>query len=312
MCPPPQRARPGLSGVLGRWARPGELAAGGSASAVVSKPYVCRAPAVTWYAPPPPPPRASACGRRGGGAGPQSWGPEPVGGAPARHSGPGPPGAGSLFWPSPMVPAAARFSAVAPRRTAGGGGWRSPQRGAVVSNLWLAGLQCPACPRAPCHQGAPTRPRSRPCACGLGGLRDRGRGRGGCSGLGGLGMPWGASRSAVQLTPRPPSPLKSEAPCRRSCRASGHGGWDWLSLAPPFARGLGLRRWRVPLAVAPVAEGGAQGPGQPDIGLCVHDAEHRPPFHKGRPLRPPVRPSRSNHGPEDRFVVLWGREPPRG
>ena len=41
--------------------------------------------------------------------------------------------------------------------------------------------------------------------------------------------------------------------------------------------GLGLRRWRVPPAVAPVREGVAQSPGEPVVGVRIRDAEHRPP-----------------------------------
>ena len=121
---------------------------------------------------------------------------------------------------------------------------------------------------------------------------------------------WGAPRAAGQVPPPPPRRLGSEAPGRHSCRAFAHQRRGWLSLAPPFARGLGLRRWSVPWAVALVAEGGAQGPGHPHIGLRVRDAQQRPPFQKGRPPWPPVRPSSPNHIPEYPLVVLAGRSTP--
>ena len=60
------------------------------------------------------------------------------------------------------------------------------------------------------------------------------------------------------------------------------------SPAPPLEWGLGLRgRW-VPPAVAPVGEGGAQGPGEPVAGLCIRDAEHRPPLQESRPRQLPA------------------------
>ena len=59
-------------------------------------------------------------------------------------------------------------------------------------------------------------------------------------------------------------------------------------------------------------EGGAQGPGQPNIGLCLRDAEHRSPLQEGRSTRLPVGPSRPNYGLEDLFLVLLGHLTPRG
>ena len=67
------------------------------------------------------------------------------------------------------------------------------------------------------------------------------------------------------------------------------------SPAPPLVWGLGLWRWRVSPAVAPVGEGVAQGPGEPVVGVCIRDAEHRPPRQEGRPRRPPVGPRRPDH-----------------
>ena len=55
-----------------------------------------------------------------------------------------------------------------------------------------------------------------------------------------------------------------------------------LSVAPLFLQGFWLLRWWVPRVVVRVDEGGAQGPGQPLIGLRVRDANQRPP-PPGRP-----------------------------
>ena len=75
-------------------------------SAVVS---VCRALLAARYGPTPRVPRSV------GGWGVGGW--APALGAGARRG-----WSGLLFWRSPMVPAAARVAAVAPRCTAGGGG----------------------------------------------------------------------------------------------------------------------------------------------------------------------------------------------
>ena len=93
----PRRAQP--SGLLGRRAQPGGLAAGESASAVVSVPSVCRAPPAARYGLPPPAcPGVWAAGWSGDGL--RSSGPVPVGEAPTRHSGPHLPGARSSFFAS--------------------------------------------------------------------------------------------------------------------------------------------------------------------------------------------------------------------
>ena len=76
--------------------------------------------------------------------------------------------------------------------------------------------------------------------------------------------------------------------------------------------GLGLRRRRVPPAVAPVVEGVAQRPGEPVVGIRNRDAEHRPTLQESRPRRLSVRPSGPNHRPEDPLVVLCGRPLPWG
>ena len=63
-----------------------------------------------------------------------------------------------------------------------------------------------------------------------------------------------------------------------------------LSPVSSLVWGLGLRRRRVPLAVAPVGEGVAQSPGEPIVGISIPDAEHCPPLQESRPRRLPVGP----------------------
>ena len=107
----------------------------------------------------------------------------------------------------------------------------------------------------------------------------------------------GASRGTV-----PPYPIASIA-------------WAvgaWPSPASSLVWWLGLWWWRIPPAVAPVAEGVAQGPGEPVVGVCIRDAEHRPPLQEGRPHRLSVGPRCPNQCPEDPLVVLRGRPPPGG
>ena len=67
------------------------------------------------------------------------------------------------------------------------------------------------------------------------------------------------------------------------------------SPAPPLVWGLGLWRWRVLPAVAPVVEGIAPGPGEPVVGVRIRDAEHRPPLQEGRSRRLSVGPRRPDH-----------------
>ena len=85
-----------------------------------------------------------------------------------------------------------------------------------------------------------------------------------------------------------------------------------LSPASSLVWGLGLRRWLVAPAVAPVGEGVAQSPREPVVGIRILDAEHRPPLQGSQPRRLPVGPRRPNHRPEDPLVVLLGPPPPRG
>ena len=95
-----------------------------------------------------------------------------------------------------------------------------------------------------------------------------------CPGSGAHGLPGGAPW-AVGLHPPPPVlairglglRLPGVGPHSRQvatippgCRR--HPPWIPPSPEPLLVLGLGLRWWRVPRTVAPVAEGGAQGPGQ--------------------------------------------------
>ena len=60
------------------------------------------------------------------------------------------------------------------------------------------------------------------------------------------------------------------------------------SPASSLVWGLGLRRRRVPPAVAPVGEGFSQSPGEPVVGICIRDAVHCPPLQESWPRRLPV------------------------
>ena len=147
--------------------------------------------------------------------------------------------------------------------------------------------------------------------CSTGGAGGGGEGEPAAVGVGGpgqrlviSGLLVPASRASA-CTWLPPSPLLGAAPVPALVGGgrSGSGGpcllggcpgllvlsqpplpaaWDHCcrarpSPAPPLVLGRGLRRQRVPPAVAPVGEGGAQGPGEPVVGLCISEAEHRPP-----------------------------------
>ena len=109
----------------------------------------------------------------------------------------------------------------------------------------------------------------------------------------------GGGRSAALSPSSPPAPIAWVDGVRPSPASS-------------LVWGLGLWRWRVLPAVAPVGEGVAQSPGEPVVGIRIRDAEHRPPLQESWPRRLPVKPRRRNHRPEDPLVVLWGRPPPRG
>ena len=120
----------------------------------------------------------------------------------------------------------------------------------------------------------------------------------------GGGVGWGA-RICWGGRPAALSPVPSPAPI----------AWaDGARPSPPslLVRGPGLRRWRVPPAVAPVGEGVAQRPGEPVVGIRIRDAEHCPPLQESWPRRLPVGPRCPNHCPEDPLVVLRGRPTPRG
>ena len=82
--------------------------------------------------------------------------------------------------------------------------------------------------------------------------RTAGGAGGGALGVGAPGPVGGVPRAVGPLLPGVRGP---------ACWASGHCRRLWPSPAPLLARGLRLRRRRVPRAVAPVGEGSAQGPG---------------------------------------------------
>ena len=149
----------------------------------------------------------------------------------------------------------------------------------------------------------------------------RGRLGGGCPAPGGHYLRGGAPR-AIGL--HPPTPvfairglelgLLGVGPDSRQIAASPpgrrrHRPWAPPPSAPSLAWGLEMRRRPVSWAIAPVAEGCAQSPGQPDIGLRVREAEHCRPLQESRPPRLLVGPSCPNHGPEDSFVGTF-RSPP--
>ena len=121
-------------------------------------------------------------------------------------------------------------------------------------------------------------------------------GGGGC-GSGGSAPLGGASRGIVSCSPAAPIAWANNA--RPSPPSS-------------LVRGLGLQRWRLLPAVAPVGEGVAQSQVEPVVGIRICDAEHRPPLQESWPRRLPVGPRRTNHGPEGPLVVLRGRPLPLG
>ena len=303
----------GNAGVCGRstrgaW-RAAALAAAAPAAAAVSPPRVQRPPrgGVRGCCLSGRPPSALGLGGRGEGGVP--WSPHaapqrPRGRQPG-GSGPGGPAAdrGDALFPCPPlpfesgtlvqaltgVPCSPHRRRAAPAGGGGGGGPVGAGPAARVSGQLLVG--CGAV--GPPSHWLPPPPlprevaRAPPSRCTVGGAW-----------VGGPGSVRGGRPAAL-------SPSHSPAPAV----------WDdgaWPSPASPLAWGLGLWRWRVPPAVAPVGEGVAQGPGEPVVGVCIRDAEHSPPLQEGRPRRLSVGPRRPNHRPEDPLVVLRGRRPPRG
>ena len=214
------------------------------------------------------------------------------------------------------------------------GAWHSQ---ALRAAAWVSGqrvrrgLHCRARLRIARRRLVPTcraRVRCGPPGSGVTPLSDmswRADGPGGvCPGSGGHVLPGGAPR-AVGLHPPPvcfPHQGSGARPTGRRARlldgrCQPSGRWRHCprvppSAAPPLVWGLGLRRWRVPRAVAQVDKGGTQGPGLPDIGLLVCDAEHCPRLRESQPSRLLVRSSCLNHGSEDPFVVLSGHPTPQG
>ena len=106
----------------------------------------------------------------------------------------------------------------------------------------------------------------------------------------------------------PPSLTREVARAPSSRRTLG-GAWVGGPSSPPHflasavwavtccaaCVGAGAVPRRVAPTVAPVGEGAAQGPGEPVVGVCIRDAEHRSPFQEGRPRRLPVGPRRPDH-----------------
>ena len=177
-------------------------------------------------------------------------------------------------------------------RRGGGGVWQALRAAARVSGKWSdvsgsVGPPCRARPRALCRRCTDTACASVASAVsstGDGACPPDARTAGGAgerSGSEGLGLPGGC----------PVRPVRSPPPVwpgvrGPTCSASGHCRQVGCYLRLPLLWGLGLRRRCVPRAVAPMAEGGAQGPGGPVIGLHVPDAEHRSPFQESRPCPP--------------------------
>ena len=250
-------------------ANSGHSARGRACRGCGAPPPGCRAPLRGGAGPPlpgrPPAVRGPGGGRGGGGGGgggrvPHSPPLVPVRRPPAvaggRPGGSGPGGPLALL-------AAATWC-----RLARGGSWRAAECwgrrfGSAVSGSravgqWASLLVAPA----PSPTGGAARPSAAPYGWGAGG-RAPGREARPC---------WGGRPAAMS----PPQPLIAWA---RGARPSP---------ASPLTRVLGLRRRRVPPAVAPVGERVVQGPGEPVVGICICDAEHRPPFQESRPGRLPA------------------------
>ena len=289
--PPPSPGRP-LKGLLrlrhpgrrrsavGRY-RVGRERAGGSPGALAAA-----------VVPPPPPGRSGLAGRVLGrclsGLPPSALGPEGGGGGerggPSGPLAPPPDGRGGAAWwfrpwgvalfPAPLHLSRARPSC---RPLLG-----SPAPPAVIARRWLVGGGCEGqwsavsglrgsgfLPALVVSALPPTGGGARPSVapyCG-GGV---GRGARLCRGGGVL---WHCPPPFLLRPSSGPSP------------------------APPLVWGLGLWRWRVSPAVAPVGEGVAQGWGEPVVGVRIGDAERPPPPppQEGRPRRLSVGPRRPDH-----------------
>ena len=179
---------------------------------------------------------------------------------------------------------------------AAAGGGRPGQR-SVVSGQRVRGTPLPrasTCPAPSAHAQLAASPPARPwpsrslgsgitlvlvmsCCADCGG--------GGALRVGGPGPARGGDLGR-RSAPTPPCSLSGvRGP---ACRESGHCRRVWPSPAPLLAWGLGIRRRRVPRAVAPVADGDGQGLGWPEIGLLVFGAEYRPPFRESGPWGHPA------------------------
>ena len=163
--------------------------------------------------------------------------------------------------PQPPLPSGLRHLLTWHRRVGKGGGRGVP--GAVV---WVSGQWLAVCGSVKLPSARPWSPPSpRPGAARvllLSGLRG---GWGGVSGLGDQACRGGVPRRWSAPTP----PCHSPGVRGPACWAPDHCRWACPLPAPPLAWGLG-----------PVGEGSAEGLGQPDVGLRVRDAEHRPPHHE--------------------------------
>ena len=154
----------------------------------------------------------------------------------------------SLAFPAPPAVVARRWMVWG----GGGEGWWVLGAAVRVSGQRLVG--CGAVGPPSCSLSPPSRPqevaRAPPSRCTVGGAL-----------VGGPGSAGGGA-------PRHCHPLTLSSP------SSGP------SPASPLVWGLGLWRWRISPAVAPVGEGVAQGPGEPVVGVCIRDAKHRPPLQE--------------------------------
>ena len=255
-----RRARPGLSGVLGHQARPWGVAAGGLVPAVVSVRVPCTAGGLLAS----PPPRALARGLPGEG------GAVPVGGSR-------PPTGARLTGRRAVVlafangpPAAASCGAVGggvgPTFAGAAGG--GPGQPSVVSGQQVRGTLLPRAsafpaPSAYAHQSAslpacPWPSRSSGWRVTLVLLMSC------CADGGGGGGAQGRGTGPARRAPGAVGPLRHP---RARCLGSEARPAGFRAMAARFGRDLphplawGQRRRRVPRAVAPVAKGGAQGPG---------------------------------------------------